>query len=74
AKRLLLSLLQAKSELRANDLPELTHTDDILFQMATEIQCATLTVDTNLKRRLYENNLTIIEVRKGNRLHLLETL
>jgi rRNA-processing protein FCF1 len=42
--------------------------------MACELQCATLTVDTGLKRRLYEKNLTVLEVRKGTRMHVLESL
>ena len=50
AKRLLLSLLEGKSVTRINENEELRHTDDILFQMACELQCATLTVDTGLKR------------------------
>jgi rRNA-processing protein FCF1 len=74
AKRLLLSLLEAKSVLQINENEELRHTDDILFQMACELQCATLTVDTGLKRRLYEKNLTVLEVRKGTRMHVLESL
>ena len=40
AKRLLLSLLEAKSVLQINENEELRHTDDILFQMACELQCA----------------------------------
>ena len=74
AKRLLLSLLEGKSVTRINENEELRHTDDILFQMACELQCATLTVDTGLKRRLYEMNLTILEVRKGTRMHVVESL
>jgi rRNA-processing protein FCF1 len=74
AKRLLLSLLEVKSVLVVNENEELSHTDDILYQMACELQCATLTVDTGLKRRLYEKNLTVLEVRKGTRMHVLESL
>ena len=74
AKRLLLSLLEAKAIIQINENQTLTHTDDILFEMASTLQCATLTVDTELKRRLYKKNLTVIEVRKGSRLHLLESL
>ena len=35
---------------------------------------ATLTVDTALKRRLYEANLPVIEVRQNNHLHLVDSL
>ena len=74
AKRLLLSLLEAKSVIRTNEDETLTHADDILISMASTSQCATLTVDTELKRRLYSKNLTVIEVRRGTRLHLLDSL
>ena len=74
AKRLLLSLLESKAVIETDSSQTLTHTDDILFEMASRLQCATLTVDTDLKRRLYKKNLTVIEVRKGTRLHLLDSL
>ena len=50
------------------------HTDDVLVACARENNWATLTVDTALKRRLYEANLPVIEVRQNNHLHVVESL
>ena len=50
------------------------HTDDVLLACAMEHNWATLTVDTALKRRLYEANLPVIEVRQNNHLHLVDSL
>jgi rRNA-processing protein FCF1 len=50
------------------------HTDDALLEYASAHGCATLTVDTNLKRRLYEANLAVVEVRKNAHLHLVDSL
>lgn len=71
-KSLLLSLLQS----RANRLEWQAggHTDDVLLACALEHNWATLTVDTALKRRLYEANLPVIEVRQNSHLHLVDSL
>ena len=48
--------------------------DDELFACAAEHNWATLTVDTELKRRLYEANLRVVEVRQNNHLNLVDSL
>ena len=72
SKSLLLPLLQRKATLVEGD--DETHTDDALVAHAQEWGCATLTVDVNLKHRLFEANLSVIEVRQGNHLYLLDSL
>lgn len=72
AKPLLLNMLEAKStRVESEGFP---HTDDALLSYAQDHGCAVLTVDTELKRRLYEANVHVIEVRQNNRLHLIESL
>ncbi|MGB1421225.1 MAG: DNA-binding protein, partial [Poseidonia sp.] len=50
------------------------HTDDLLLEFAKEHQAATLTVDTELKRRLFEANLRVLEVKQAKYLHLVDLL
>ena len=71
-KSLLLSLL--KSRAMRVDGQEEGHTDDVLVACAQRNNWATLTVDTALMKRLYEANLPVIEVRKNNHIHLVESL
>ena len=71
-KPLLLDLLQSRS-LR-HTVEESGHADDDLFACAQVNRWTTLTVDTQLKRRLYEANLRVLEVRQNNHLHLVDTL
>lgn len=71
-KSLLLSLLRSRAS-RFEGQPG-GHTDDVLLACAIEHSWATLTVDTALKRRLYEANLPVIEVRQNNHLHLVDSL
>ena len=71
-KSLLLSLLRSRAN-RLEGQPN-RHTDDVLLACAMEHNWATLTVDTALKRRLYEANLPVIEVRQNNHLHLVDSL
>ena len=71
-KSLLLSLLRSRAQ-RLQGQP-IGHTDDILVACAMENNWATLTVDTALKRRLYEANLPVIEVRQNSHLHLVDSL
>jgi len=71
-KSLLLSLLRSRAQ-RLQGQP-IGHTDDILVACAMGNNWATLHVDTALKRRLYEANLPVIEVRKNSHLHLVESL
>ena len=70
-KGLLIPLLLS----RATILPAKEgHTDDVLFDMAFERKCATLTVDRGLKRRLFEANLQVLEVKRGSFIHLVDSL
>jgi len=71
-KPLLLDLLQSRSQYHV--VEESGHADDDLFACAQQNQWATLTVDTQLKRRLYEANLRVLEVRQNNHMHLVDTL
>ena len=72
-KSLLLTLLRSKSE-RVGTVSNGGHTDDELFSIALENNWATPTVDTELKRRLYEANLRVVEVRQNNHLNLVDSL
>jgi rRNA-processing protein FCF1 len=45
-----------------------------LFELAREMKVPVLTVDVDLKRRLYEADLPILEVSKNQRLQLVESL
>ena len=71
-KSLLLSLLKSRAK-RLDGLAD-GHTDDALVTCALDNNWATLTVDTALKRRLYEANLPVIEVRQNSHLHLVDSL
>lgn len=71
-KGLLLDLLQSKSTLVGTE--HIGHTDDLLLVFAQHYQAATLTVDTELKRRLFEANLRVIEVKQSKYLHLVDLL
>ena len=66
-KSLLLALLEQKSQpIEALSL-ESTHPDDQLFDLAVKHTIPVLTVDVELKRRLYEQGLPIVEVSKNQR-------
>lgn len=69
---LLLDMLRSKAA--RHDGEETGHADDDLFACARQNQWATLTVDTRLKRRLYEANLRVLEVRQNNHLNLVDSL
>ena len=71
-KGLLLDLLRSKSTLIGEE--HIGHTDDLLLEFAKEHQAATLTVDTELKRRLFEANLPVLEVKQAKYLHLVDLL
>lgn len=73
-KNLLLDLLEQKSQpIEALSL-ESAHPDDQLFDLAVKHTIPVLTVDVDLKRRLYEQGLPIIEVSKKQRLELVDSL
>ena len=71
-KSLLLRLLRSKAETHIPE--EEGHTDDEIFACALEMNWATLTVDTDLKHRLYEANLRVVEVRQNTHLYLVDSL
>jgi rRNA-processing protein FCF1 len=73
-KNLLLSLLEQKSEPIEALTSESEHADDQLFELASELKVPVLTVDVDLKRRLYKADLPILEVSKNQRLQLVESL
>jgi rRNA-processing protein FCF1 len=63
-------LIYSKAEL-INPLEESTnHTDDQLVDMGKHLNCAVLTVDRELKKRLIENSCRVIEVVSNKRLRL----
>ena len=69
-KSLLLELLKQKSiPFQAN---EQFHTDDVIFDLATSYSHAVLTVDKDLKKRLYQLGITVVEVVKGQHLKLID--
>lgn len=71
-KSLLLRLLRSKAETHVPAVEG--HTDDEIFACALEKNWATLTVDTDLKHRLYEANLRVVEVRQNTHLYLVDSL
>ena len=79
SKSLLLALLEAKSTAHVPDgtggeEAATRHTDDEIFACAQAHGWATLTVDSGLKHRLFEANLTVVEVRKNQHLNVLDSL
>ena len=69
-KSLLLDLLKQKSiPFQAN---EQVHTDDVIFDLANSYGHTVLTVDKDLKRRLYQLGITVVEVVKGQHLKLID--
>ncbi|MDB9834858.1 hypothetical protein OAC38_02365 [Candidatus Poseidoniaceae archaeon] len=73
-KKLLLELLTAKSE-RVEPRPDAgEHTDDQLVDLARASAMTVLTVDVQLKRRLFERAVPVLEVTKKKRLRLIEGL
>ena len=71
-KSLLLEMLRSKSNLVSSSLD--SHTDDQIFDLACRDSYSVLTIDKNLKMRLYENGISVIEVAKSNHLRLIEGL
>ena len=73
-KNLLLPLLEKKTEpVEALDADS-SHPDDQLVSLATELRIPVLTVDVDLKRRLYELGIPILEVTQNQRLQLVDSL
>lgn len=73
-KKLLLTMLAAKSETIEPSIEAGEHTDDQLVDLAHASGRIVLTVDIQLKKRLYERAVPVLEVTKNKRLHLIEGL
>jgi rRNA-processing protein FCF1 len=71
---LLLDLLAKKSNEIDYISPDLRHTDDIIYDLALNQNLAVLTVDKNLKMRLFKSGIDVIEVVQNNHLKLIEGL
>jgi rRNA-processing protein FCF1 len=71
---LLLDLLAKKSNEINYISHDLRHTDDIIYDLAVNQNLAVLTVDKNLKRRLFKSGIDVIEVVQNNHLKLIEGL
>ena len=71
-KSLLLEMLRNKSTSVSNNLN--SHTDDYIFDLASEGSYSVLTIDKLLKKRLYQHGLAVIEVAKNNHLRLIDGL
>ena len=74
SKKLLLGMLKAKATQIEEHEDSGAHTDDQILDLACENGWVVLTVDVQLKRRLFEAGTPVLEVTKGKRLHLLEGL
>ena len=68
----MISMLENKSNKIDNE--EFTHTDDQIFSISEQLGYAVLTVDKELKKRLYQSSIKVIEVNKNNHLKILENL
>ena len=71
---LLLDLLTKKSNEIDYISHDLRHTDDIIYDLALNQKLAVLTVDKNLKMRLFKSGIDVIEVVQNNHLKLIEGL
>lgn len=71
---LLLELLAKKSTKISYLSNDLRHTDDIIYDLAVNQKLAVLTVDKNLKMRLFKSGIDVIEVVQSNHLNLIEGL
>ena len=72
-KSLLIPMLESKSDLSDSEI-ESNHTDDQIFELAKRESFSVLTVDKELKRRLFESSIKVIEVSKNNHFKVLENL
>ena len=73
-KSLLLDMLIAKSSPIEPPIEAGEHTDDQLVHLAHSHSMVVLTVDGQLKRRLFERGVPVVEISKKKRLSLLEGL
>lgn len=74
SKSLLLQMLKAKSSPIEPPIEAGEHTDDQLVALADSYSMAVLTVDGQLKRRLFERGIPVLEISKKKTLNLLEGL
>ena len=73
-KSLLLQLLKAKTVIVDAPDDSGNHPDDQILLLATNEGAHVLTVDIELKRRLFDSGIPIIEVAKNKRLRLIDSL
>lgn len=72
-KSLLIPMLESKSNLSDSKI-ESNHTDDQIFELAKRERFSVLTVDKELKKRLFESSIKVIEVSKNNHFKVIENL
>jgi rRNA-processing protein FCF1 len=72
-KSLLISMLEKKSS-HTVSVSDLNHTDDQIFELATRENSAVITVDKDLKKRLFQSSIKVIEVSKKNHFKIIENL
>ena len=65
-------MLRNKSNLVPGTLN--SHTDDQIFELACSDSYSVLTIDKILKKRLYQQGISVIEVAKNNHLRLIDGL
>jgi rRNA-processing protein FCF1 len=53
---------------------DFNHTDDQIFELATSQNYAVITVDKDLKKRLFQSSIKVIEISKNNHLKIIENL
>ena len=70
--KLMIPMLEAKAKLFEAPESSGKHTDDQLFALARENNWPILTVDTELKRRLSQSNISWVEVSGRSHLRLVE--
>lgn len=73
-KSLLLQLLKAKTVMIDAPANSGNHPDDQILLLAKNEGFSVLTVDTDLKRRLFDSGIRIIEVAKNKRLNMIDNL
>ena len=66
-------MLESKSNLKDSEI-ESNHTDDQIFELAKRESFSVLTVDKELKKRLFESCIKVIEVSKNNHFKIIENL
>jgi len=47
------------------------HADDVIFELATEMSASVLTNDIELRKRLEQENITVVGLRQKNRLEII---